>query len=41
MGVWKRARVLNWELLFWISSLILVFMAGGALLAYQNFIRAR
>ncbi len=41
MGVWKRARVFNWELMFWISSLILAFMAGGALLAYQSFMRAR
>jgi hypothetical protein len=41
MGVWKRARVFNWELTFWISFLILGFMAIGALLAYQSFIRAR
>ena len=41
MGVWKRARVFNWELMFWISSLILAFMAEGALLAYQSFMRAR
>jgi hypothetical protein len=41
MGVWKRARVFNWELMFWISSLILAFMAIGALLAYQSFMHAR
>jgi len=41
MGVWKRERVFNWELMFWISSLILAFMAIGALLAYLSFIRAR
>jgi hypothetical protein len=41
MGVWKRARVFNWELMFWISSLILAILAVGALLAYQGFIRAR
>jgi hypothetical protein len=41
MGVWKRARVFNWELMFWITSLILAFMAVGALLAYQSFMRAR
>ena len=41
MGVWKRTRVFNWELTFWISSLILAFMAIGALLAYQSYIRAR
>jgi hypothetical protein len=41
MGVWKRARVFNWELMFWISSLIFVFLAIGALLAYQSFIRGR
>jgi hypothetical protein len=41
MGVWKRARVFNWELTFWISSLILAFMATGALLVYQSYMRAR
>jgi hypothetical protein len=41
MGAWKRARVFNWELMFWISSLILAFLAIGALLAYQSFLRAR
>jgi len=41
MGVWKRDRVVNWELMFWISSLILAFLAMGALLAYQSFILAR
>jgi len=40
MGVWKRARVFNWELAFWISSLILAFMAMGALLAYRSFLQA-
>jgi hypothetical protein len=41
MGVWKRARVFNWELMFWISSLILAFAAIGALLVYQSYMRAR
>ncbi len=41
MGVWKRARVFNWELMFWISSLILAFMVMAALLAYQSFKSAR
>jgi hypothetical protein len=41
MGVWKRARVFNWELMFWISSLVLAFMGVGAMLAYQSFLRAR
>jgi len=41
MGVWKRARVFNWELMFWISSLTLAILTTGALLAYQSFIRAR
>jgi hypothetical protein len=41
MGVWKRARVFNWELLFWISSLFLALIALGALLAYQSFMRAQ
>ena len=27
-------RVFNWELIFWISSLILVFLAIGALATY-------
>ena len=41
MGVWKRARVFNWELTFGISFLILVFMAAGAFLAYQSYLHAR
>jgi len=41
MGRWKRARVFNWELLFKISSLILGFMAVGALLIYDSYINAR
>jgi hypothetical protein len=41
MGGWKRARVFNWELMFGISSLILAFMAVGALLVYESFMRAR
>jgi hypothetical protein len=41
MGVWRRARVFNWELMFGISFLILVFMAAGALLAYQSYLHAR
>jgi hypothetical protein len=41
MGLWKRARVFNWELMFWISSLILAFMALGAVLVYQTYMRAR
>jgi hypothetical protein len=41
MGDWKRAHVFNWELMFGISSLILAFMAVGALLVYASFIRAR
>jgi hypothetical protein len=40
MGVWKRARVFNWELMFWITSLFLALMALGALLAYQSFLHA-
>jgi hypothetical protein len=40
MGVWKRARVFNWELAFWIFSLVLAFMAMGALLAYHSFLHA-
>jgi hypothetical protein len=41
MGVWKRVRVFDWELAFWISSLVLGFMAVGAVLAYQSFLHAR
>jgi len=41
MGSWKRARVFNWELMFGISSLIFAFMAAGALLIYESFMRAR
>ena len=41
MGLWKRASVFNWELMFWISSLILAFMAIGAVLVYQTYMRAR
>jgi len=41
MGGWKRARVFNWELMFGISSLVLAFMAVGALLIYASFMRAR
>jgi len=41
MGVWKRTRVFNWELIFWISSLIFAFMALAALLAYQSFVRSQ
>lgn len=41
MGGWKRAHAFNWELMFGISSLILVFMAAGAPLVYASFMRAR
>jgi hypothetical protein len=41
MGVWKRIRVFNWELMFGISFLILAFIAMGALLAYHSFLHAR
>jgi hypothetical protein len=41
MGVWKRERAFNWELMFWISSLTLAVLATAALLAYQSFIHAR
>jgi hypothetical protein len=41
MSGWKRARVFDWELMLKISSLILGFMAVGALLIYESFIRAR
>jgi hypothetical protein len=41
MGSWKRARGFNWELMFGISSLIFAFMAAGALLIYESFMRAR
>jgi len=37
MGVWKRARVFNWELAFWISALVLAFITIGALLTYQSY----
>ena len=37
MGVWKRARVFNWELAFWISALVLTFITIGALLTYQSY----
>lgn len=40
MGGWKRARVFNWELTFWISTLVLAFMTIGALLTYQSFLLA-
>jgi len=40
MGVWKRERVFNWELLFGISALTLAFIAMGALLAYHGFVSA-
>jgi len=40
MGVWKRARVFNWELVFWISALISAFITLGALLAYHSFVLA-
>ena len=41
MGVWKRARVFNWELMFGISFLVLAFVAMGTLLAYHSFLHAR
>jgi hypothetical protein len=41
MGVWKRATAFNWELVFWISCLILAFLTIGALLAYRGFLLAR
>jgi hypothetical protein len=41
MRRWKRAQVFNWELMFKISSLILGFMALGALLIYESFIQAQ
>jgi hypothetical protein len=41
MRRWKRARVFNWELMFKISSLVLGFMALGALLIYESFIQAQ
>lgn len=42
MGGWKRrAHAFNWELTFKISSLILGFMAVGALLIYESFVQAR
>jgi len=40
MGVWKRQRAFNWELVFGISGLVLAFMVMGALLTYQNFVSA-
>jgi len=41
MGVWKRAPAFNWELMFWISCLIMAFLGTGALLAYRGFLSAR
>ena len=41
MGVWKRVRVFNWELMFGVSFLVLAFAAMGALLAYHSFVHAR
>lgn len=41
MGVWKRTRVFNWELMLGISAMILAFMTVGAFLAYQSFVHAR
>jgi len=41
MRGWKRVHVFNWELMFTISSLVLAFMAVGALLIYESFVRAR
>jgi hypothetical protein len=41
MRRWKRAHAFNWELMFKISSLILGFMALGALLIYESFIQAQ
>jgi hypothetical protein len=41
MGVWKRATAFHWELVFWISCLILAFLTIGALLAYRGFLLAR
>jgi hypothetical protein len=41
MGVWKGTRVFNWDLMFWISSLILAFTAIGAFLTYYSFLSAR
>jgi hypothetical protein len=41
MGGWRRARVFNWELMFWISCLILAIFAIGALLTYHSFLLAR
>jgi len=40
MGVWKRERVFNWELMFGISGLVLAFMVMGALLTYHGFVSA-
>ena len=41
MGAWKRARVFNWDLVVWISCLVLAFFAVAALAAYQSFLSAR
>lgn len=40
MGVWKRDRVYNWELMFGVSFLVLGFVTMGALLAYHSFLHA-
>jgi hypothetical protein len=34
-------RVFNWELIFWISSVTLAFLAIGAMATYVSFVRAR
>src|SRR5882672_214865 len=41
MRRWKRAHAFNWDLMLKISSLILGFMALGALLIYESFIQAQ
>jgi len=41
MGAWKGTRVFNWDLMFWIFSLILAFVGLGVFLAYQSFLSAR
>jgi hypothetical protein len=40
MRRWKRTHVFSWELMFKISSLILAFMAVGALQVYESFLDA-
>ena len=37
MGVWKRERVFNWELLAGIFALVLAFLTAGALLTYHGY----